>query len=154
VLINHISSTKRSEGREGGRQGSVAHPLSCVPFVLPTSTRKTCPLRNSICEGDVSQEDKQTAQTLAWVVEISLSLYRLTPFSRKRRPVDRPILKTSSPFSFAGSNRNFCPRCAPAMHFNVTHIFFVEDDSRISCLISLAPSSYSCLSLSINTLPC
>jgi hypothetical protein len=53
VLINHISSTKRSEGREGGR--GVTHPLSCVPFVLPTSTRKTCPLRNSICEGDVSQ---------------------------------------------------------------------------------------------------
>ena len=35
--------------------------------------------------------------TFACVVDISLSLYKLTPFSLNNFPVDRPILKTSSP---------------------------------------------------------
>ena len=42
--------------------------------------------------------------TLAWVVEISLSLYKLTPFSLNSFPVDRPILKISSPSGWKKEN--------------------------------------------------
>jgi hypothetical protein len=78
--------------------------------------------------------------TLACVVEISLSLYKLTPFSLNNLPVERPILKISSSpckygvinrFEFQqmtakltgiDSNLNFWPMCGPVVHFNIKDI--------------------------------
>jgi hypothetical protein len=57
-----------------------------VPLVLRTSTKNACPFLIS---------------NLACVVEISLSLYKLTPFSLNNLPVDLPILNVSSSSTFA-----------------------------------------------------
>ncbi len=81
-------------------KGLFSYSFSCVPLVDFMSMRNTPPFLNSIY-GDENYETikKKNGPTLACVVEISLSLYRETPFSLNKRPVDLPILNSSSPFS-------------------------------------------------------
>lgn len=84
----------------------VTYLFSCVPLVDLASIRKTCPFLNSICKEtqcvrglyyDKVPQRSKSMLTFACVVEISLSLYKLTPCSLKAFPVDLPILNTSSP---------------------------------------------------------
>jgi hypothetical protein len=110
-----------------------AYLFNWVPLVESASIKKTCPLRISTC-GSEDYYDEHALQpcnqrTVACVVDISLSLYKLTPFSLNCFPVDLPILNTSSPscchsdrtrqrrrrlvctnsLTSVGSSRNFWP---------------------------------------------